>query len=107
MLNRASVQEQNFPSDFGILVIDFQIIDRGPFGENLLQRLAELREIPLALPEIVDGLILRLLAGELEKLVKSLVRGSHFQVRAEQYNRCRHSFDDGFGIKPCFGDLGF
>ena len=107
MLHGASVHEQNLPANLGILAINFQIDDRGPVGEDLLQRLTELREIPLPLPEIVDGLVLRLLAGELEKLIKSLVRGPHFQVRAKQYQRRRHSLDDGFGIKARFGDLRF
>ncbi len=66
-------------------------------GKNVLQQLAQFRNIPLSVPQVVDQTPLRLLARGLERLIESLVSFDDLQVLVQDYQGLAHRFYNRFG----------
>ena len=75
-------------------------------GENILQQLAQFRDIPLSVPEVVDKTIFRLFLGCAEGFVKLPVRFDDLQVLIEDDQRLAHRFDNSLGeVETALGGI--
>ena len=76
----AGVEQHHFPSDAFKFVCHLEVPERGARRENVLQELAQFRNIPLSVPEVVNEVRLRLFPHGLKRFVERPVRFHDFQV---------------------------
>ena len=93
----AGIEHHDFPPDMIEFVGHLKIPERCVGGENVLQQLAQFRNIPLSVPQIVDQAPLGLLARRPERFVERLVGFHYLQILVEDHQRLAHGFHDGFG----------
>ena len=102
----AGVEQHHFPSDMFKFVGHLKVPERRVRGENVLQQLAQFRDIPLSVPEVVDQTLLRLLRRGLERFVERLVRFHDLQVLVQDHQGLPHRFHNRFGeVKAALGGI--
>ena len=102
----AGVEQHHFPSDMFKFVRHLKVPEGGVRGENVLQQLAQFRDIPLSVPEVVDQTPLGLLRRGLERFVERLVGFHDLQVLVQDHQGLPHGFHDRFGeVKTALGGI--
>ena len=102
----AGVEQHHFPSDMFEFVGHLKVAERGVRGENVLQQLAQFRDIPLSVPEVVDETPLRLLRRGTERFVERLVGFHDPQVLGQNHQGLPHGFHNRFGeVQPALGGV--
>ena len=81
----AGVEQHHFPSDMLKFVRHLKVPERRVRGENVLQQLAQFRDIPLSVPEVVDQTSLGLLPRGPERFVERLVGFHDFEVLVQDH----------------------
>src|ERR1043166_6821072 len=81
MIHLPAAEEHRAPADAFKLVRDFEVFEEIIARQDLFEEGAQLRNIPLAVAQIIHQAMLRRRAGDMEVLAERFVRALHAQLR--------------------------
>ena len=83
-------------------VLDLERLDGPVLRQDLREQLAQARDVPLAVAELVDQAPLGLRAIDLKRVVEGAVGGQHPQILAQDEERLADRVDDALAQDPSF-----
>src|ERR1700722_6578745 len=90
-----SVQQHCFLADLAKTMGNFEIAQGAPFGQDSREQLAEPGDVPLAVAEIIEIPLYRLLWPKMERFVKLMIRFLNSEVAVEHQQRLSERFRNG------------
>src|SRR6185436_11787192 len=105
VIKPAGVQEHGAGANALQMVSHFEIVERGISWEDLLEQLAQRRNVPLAIAEFVDEAALRFGGSGAEGLVKGGVGRVNTQIGVEDKDWIPGGADERLGVLAGLGNL--
>ena len=96
----AGVEEHRLRADVLEIVLDLEILERAVRRDDVLQERPQGRDVPLAVPEVVDESADGLGRGDPEGLVEGAIRRPDVEVPVEDQERPPHRGHDALGVRP-------
>jgi hypothetical protein len=84
------------------VVLDLELVDAGALCQDFPEQLAQARDVPLVIAELVEYAPFCLGGSDLEGLVEGTVGGLDPQVTIQDEKRLPDRLDDAFGEDPGF-----
>ena len=97
----ARVQQHDPSPDLREVVLDLEVGQAAPVGQNHAEQRSEPRNVQLAIVQLVEGTADGRLRREPEGLIEGPVCRQHAQVGVEHQQRFAHRVHDGLGVEPC------
>jgi len=93
----AGIEQHRLAAKTGEIMFDLEPVHRGPFGDDRFEQQPERRNVPLAVPQIVEQAAVGLFGIDLEGRVKGAARGEHPKLPVEHQEGFGDSIDDRLG----------
>ena len=100
------VEQQRAATDRRKVVLDLVGLDRSVLGNDLFQKLAKRRDVPLAVGQLVKQAALSIVGRDCERLVERAARRDHPEIAVEHHQGLAHRVHDGIRQRPRLFDAG-
>ena len=97
-LELAGVEQHHPAADHRERVVEFEVLEDGTFGNDVLEQRPQVRDVPLAVSQLVDEAAFGLPGGDVERLVKGAVGGLDTERGVEDEQRFPHRVHDVLGV---------
>src|SRR3989339_2275449 len=95
--NAPGVQEHNLVADPGKVVLHLEVFKGDVPVDDLFQQSSQLGNVPLAVPQFINGAVFRSLLGSVKSMIKNLVGGDHLEIAVQDKQRLPHRVHNAFG----------
>ena len=75
-------------------MFELEVLENRALGDDVLQQSAKIGDVPLAVAQLLDQMVLGFLGRNLEGLVESTVGRVHAKSRVQQQERFAYGIDD-------------
>ena len=90
----AGIQEHDAQPNIWELVRKLVIAENRLLRNDVLQQRPQSRNVPLAVPKLINKMVLSFFQGNMKSLIKRPVRGAHPQAGVQHQKRLAHSVYD-------------
>ena len=98
VIETTGIEQHDAPPDPPEVSLDLEALEGGFLEQHLRQQAVQLRDVPLALGELVERAADRGLRLGLEGSVERRIRGPHPQLRVEDEEGLAHRLHDALGV---------